>query len=259
MAESSLGRSNPLIAHIRKLGLSRRYRYERREFVCDGEKLLREAEQSGARVLAVLTCRPERLGDAPPGARVYTVTRDALKSVSALQNPQDTLFTCAMPDAPPGGARGVNGGIIILEGVQDPGNVGTVIRTAAAFGVGAVALTGGCADVYNPKTVRATMGAIFRQSVMELDMDAIAALVGSGVRILAASPGTGSEDISRTRLRGAAIAIGSEGRGLSDKMTALCRARVRIPMLPGAQSLNASAAAAIIMWEIFRRAGGADT
>jgi TrmH family RNA methyltransferase len=230
--------------------VSKEYRDECREFVCDGDKLLGEAARCGARVLAVLICPGARPPSAPDGAPIYTVARDVLKSASPLQNPQDVVFTCAMPERPPV-TRAV-GARIILEGVQDPGNVGGVIRTAAAFGIPEVILTGGCADVHNPKTVRATMGAVFSQSVTAMRFDELSALVSEGLRIVGASPSGDSADLRRTDLSGAAVAIGSEGRGLSEELLSLCAERVKIPMLPGTQSLNASVAAAIIMWELAR-------
>jgi TrmH family RNA methyltransferase len=230
--------------------VSKEYRDECREFVCDGDKLLGEAVRCGARVLAVLTCPGARTPSVPDGVPVYTAARDVLKSVSPLQNPQDVVFTCAMPQRPPV-TRAV-GARIILEGVQDPGNVGSVIRTAAAFGIPEVILTGECADIYNPKTVRATMGAIFSQTVTEICLDELSALVSGGLRVVGASPSADSADLRRTDLSGASIAIGSEGRGLSPELLSLCSERVRIPMLPGTQSLNASVAAAIIMWELSR-------
>ncbi|MDR1299503.1 MAG: RNA methyltransferase [Oscillospiraceae bacterium] len=245
-----LGRGNRIIAHIRKLGVSKEYRDECREFMCDGDKLLGEAVRCGARVLAVLTYPGARPPSAPDGVPVYTAARDVLKSVSPLQNPQDVVFTCAMPERPPV-SRG-NGARVILEGVQDPGNVGSVIRTAAAFGISEVILTGRCADVYNPKTVRATMGAVFSQSVTVMSFDELSALVSGGLRIVGASPSDDSADLRRTDLSSAAVAIGSEGRGLSADLLSLCAERVKIPMLPGTQSLNASVAAAIIMWELAR-------
>jgi TrmH family RNA methyltransferase len=142
--------------------------------------------------------------------------------------------------------------IIILEGVQDPGNVGAVVRTADAFGIGAVVLTGGCADPYNPKTVRATMGAIFRQNIIVTDMSGVAALKLNGYLLYGASLGEGSRDIREVPLQNAAVAIGSEGHGLSDDMLALCDEKLVIPMSPKSESLNAAVAASIVMWEMRR-------
>ena len=257
-------RKNPLIVHLKRLGADGDYRRERGEFLCDGAKLLREALRSGAEIKVVLTngAVPEAL---PENVAVYGVGQDIIDTVSPLKNPQSLLFSCTIPTArglvwpasrgaaeQPDGA-GPAGCIVVLEGVQDPGNVGTVIRTADAFGIGAVVLTGGCADPYHPKTVRATMGAIYRQRLIVTDMDGIAALRLNGYRLLGAALGEGSRDIREVSLYNAAVAVGSEGHGLSEALQALCDEKIIIPMAPQAESLNAAVAAAVVMWEAQRR------
>ena len=267
-------RRNPLCIHMKNLGASRSYREERREFLCDGLKLLEEAIISGAGVTNVLTSShlPFPL---PVDARVYFTDRSIIDSISSLKNAQNTLFTVKMP--PPGGFAHGSCINLLLDGVQDPGNVGTIIRTAYAFGMGGVILTGDCADLYNPKTVRATMGAVFKQRVIAMTAEEIAALSLSGVRFIGTIPGergTGSAngDIVPGKVHAdfsnviknlnrdnnehppneAVIAIGSEGRGLSAEVLALCAERISIPVSPGCESLNAAIAAAIIMWESYK-------
>ena len=142
---------------------------------------------------------------------------------------------------------------IVLEGVQDPGNVGTVIRTANAFGVDAVILTGACADLYNPKTVRATMGAIFRQRVLELPLAELrAALDENGLPLYGAALSETARDFREMLLDKAAVAVGSEGNGLSTELLAICDGQLIIPMRPDSESLNAGVAASVIMWEMSR-------
>ena len=142
---------------------------------------------------------------------------------------------------------------IVLESVQDPGNVGTVIRTANAFRIGAVILTGDCADVYHPRTVRATMGAIFRQNVLVMDKSSLKDfLKESGLPLYGAALSERAKDLRELSLRHAAVAIGSEGRGLSEELLALCDEELIIPMNPDSESLNAAVAAALVMWEMER-------
>ena len=142
---------------------------------------------------------------------------------------------------------------IVLENVQDPGNVGTVIRTANAFGIGAVLLVGACADLYNPKTVRATMGAIFRQRVEQLSVDEMKALLcENALPLYGAALSDGARDIRQAELRQAAVAIGSEGNGLSRELLALSDGQIIIPMTPESESLNAGVAASVVMWEMTR-------
>ena len=139
----------------------------------------------------------------------------------------------------------------MLETVQDPGNVGTVIRTANAFGIDAVILTGDCADLYNPKTVRSTMGAIFRQRVLTLEAAELKALLEkNSLPMYGAALHQNSALITDVSLKNAAAAVGSEGRGLSGEVLAMCDKTVFIPMQPDSESLNAAVAASVIMWEM---------
>ena len=160
------------------------------------------------------------------------------------------LFTVAVRGC---GKPGKLSNAIVLEGVQDPGNVGTVIRTANAFGIGAVILTGDCADLYHPKTVRATMGAIFRQPVLEMDLAFLADfLKDHGLPLYAAALDPQAVDLREVSLRHAAVAVGSEGRGLSAALIDISEKNVIIPMQADSESLNAAVAAAVLMWEAVR-------
>ena len=246
--EKITSRKNPLCIHMKKLGASRSYQEQCGEFLCDGMKLLEEAVMHGVEIKAVLTASQVPF-PLPVETRVYSVPRDLIDSLSPLKNAQDTLFTCKIPEKDAGfdAAAGTH---ILLDGVQDPGNVGTIIRTANAFGIRSVILTDGCADSYNPKTLRASMGAVFRHRICRMSVPELVRLRESGVRFIGAA--LDGRDIRDISLKDAVIAIGSEGRGLSEDVLALCTERVTIPMSQECESLNAAAAAAIIMWEIFR-------
>ncbi len=242
-------RKNPGIMHLRRLGTDRDYRHEKQEYLCCGEKLLKEAVLHKAEILSVYRVPEAAAGLAPRGAEEYLVPGDVLDSASPFRSSTGVLFTCRMvPDAPlPEG-----GGYVVLENVQDPGNVGTVLRSANAFGLPLVALVGDCADIYNPKAVRASMGAIFRQKTARMTLDALSAETARGLRLLGAALGPGCTDIRKTDLKGALVAIGSEGRGLSEDLLSRCTGRIQIPMAPACESLNAAAAAAVILWEMGR-------
>ena len=247
--ETITSRRNPLCIHIKKLGASRSYREERGAFLCDGKKLLDEALKCGAEIEAVITASHLSF-PLPVETRVYYADRELINSISPLTSAQDTLFVCKLPKTSEGESFSVDstGTHILLDSVQDPGNAGTIIRTANAFGIKSVILTGECADPYNPKTIRASMGAVFRQKTCRLDFAGLVRLKESGARFIGAAPGENSEDISDVSLKGSIIAIGNEGAGLSDEVLSLCETRVRIPISPDCDSLNAAAAAAIIMW-----------
>ncbi|MCL2402167.1 MAG: RNA methyltransferase [Oscillospiraceae bacterium] len=247
--ETITSRKNPLCAHVKKLGAHRAYRQERGEFLCDGVKLLEEALKSGADITTVLTASDMH---SPKNIRAFQTTQEILDSLSPLKTAQDVLFTCKMPQPIDFTPDFVGSGThILLDGIQDPGNLGTIVRTANALGIRSVILLDGCADLYNPKTIRASMGAIFRQHVCHTSASALAEFSAeSDLRIIgAALEGT---DVSAVNLKNTIIAIGSEGRGLSEPVLSLCNNLISIPMSPACESLNAAVAASIIMWEAAR-------
>ena len=148
----------------------------------------------------------------------------------------------------------LEGKIFVLESVRDPGNIGTVIRTAAAFGVDYLLISNDCADIYNPRAVRAAMGALFRQKIVRVDSipNAVAALRSEGKKVYAATLGENSCLLGRdTPYENDCIVVGNEGHGLSAETIAACDGSILIPMMPGAESLNAAVASSVCMWEQF--------
>ena len=251
--EKITSRRNPLCLHLKKLGSCRRHREACGQFLCDGIKLLEDAVNSGAEIKAVLTSShlpfPLSLD-----TKVYYAERGLINSLSPLANAQDTLFTCSIPSVEVSDA--ISGTHILLDGVQDPGNVGTIIRTANAFAISSVILTEGCADPYNPKTIRASMGAIFRQRIEHnMSISELIKIKNTGIRFVGGAPAKDCGKLSEIDYRDAIIVIGSEGNGISRDILSLCDEKVSIPIAPGCESLNAAVAASIIMWEA-RKAQG---
>ena len=248
--ERITSRKNLFIQHLRQLSADGAYRREKGEFLCDGIKLYREAVASGAAVSAVLWKEGGQPEEALPGAVCYTAPADLFDYASPMKNSPGPLFTvrirgCSKP--------GKLSGAIVLDGVQDPGNVGTVIRTANAFGIDTVILTGDCADPYHPKTARATMGAIFRQTILTMEAACLGDfLKDQGLTLYGAALSDRAADIRAVDLKNCAVAIGSEGSGLSDRVLSLCRQEILIPMRPDSDSLTAAVAAAIVLWEMTR-------
>lgn len=248
--ERLTSRKNEIIRRFRALGQLREAREEQGEFLCAGGKLLDEALRAGAEITGALW------GAAPaaeiPGAAQYLVPPELLDYVSPLRNTADVVFTVKMHHweiAPPGRC-------LVLETIQDPGNLGTILRTADALFLDSVILTGECADLYNPKTVRATMGAVFRQRVYQMNLPQLRDYLSvHGARLYGAALRPGARDLRAAHLSGAAVAIGSEGRGLSEALLALCDGELIIPMRQRCESLNAAVAAAIILWEMLRADG----
>ena len=247
--EHITSRKNPKIQHLKKLGTSKSYRTECEEFLCDGRKLLEEAISNGAEIITVAYCG-EKPDSIPQSTSIIEVSRDIIEYVSPMKTPQDVLFTCRIPKL---NNEAVNcGKYIVIEEVQDPGNVGTIMRTARAMGFDSVILLPGCADLYSPKTVRSTMGAIFRQHAVEADFEYLTVLKKQGVTIMGAALAEDSVDIRDIEFNNFAVCIGSEGRGLSKALLELCDKKIIIPMMQECESLNAAMAAGIIMWESVR-------
>ena len=250
--ERITSRSNPMMTHIRKLSSSAAYRREQGEFVCDSPKLLGEALQWNAEILAVVTTDGASLPALPCDVRVVEVPEDVMASVSPMKTPQGVLFTCRLPQTElPDLLEGKR--YMVLDGVQDPGNVGTIWRTADAFDCDGLVLLPGCADPYSPKTVRSSMGAVFRSSVWTASAEEMkVVLEKSGIPLYGAALRDDTLDARCADYSRAALAIGSEGRGLSERMLQLCDKTIRIPMTERCESLNAAIAATVLLWEAYR-------
>ena len=251
--EEITSRKNPLIARIRRLAASREERREQGLFLGDGVKLLEEAVRWGAALEAVVLTRGVVLPDLPDGVRTAVVPQGVMESLSSMRAPQGALFLCRQPSLnPPEKLEGKR--YLVLDGLQDPGNVGTIWRTADALGADGVLLTGGCADPYSPKTVRATMGACFRLPVWECTAEELETLLErSGLPLYGAALEEGARDLREAAGLGrCAVAIGNEGSGISRSVLQMSAGTLKIPMRPRCESLNAAAAAAVVLWELAR-------
>jgi len=245
-------RQNPLCTHIRKLSSSASYRRQKGEFLCDSPKLLEEILLRGGDLHTVVCTEDVPLPPIPTGVRVVAVPADVMESLSPAKTPQGVLSVCGMPNRTlPETLSGKR--YVVLDGVQDPGNVGTILRTADAFSADGLLLVNGCADLYNPKTIRATMGAVFRCPVWVCDVPHLRALLtASGLPLYGAALRAETIDARTADYSRCAIAIGSEGRGLSAQMLDICDRTVLIPMQAHCESLNAAIAAAVLLWEAAR-------
>ncbi|MCR5137582.1 MAG: RNA methyltransferase [Oscillospiraceae bacterium] len=247
--EKLSSRQNGRIRHIRELASSAELRHQENCFLCDGEKLLVEALRSGAEIESVFW-RGNRMNTYPAFPEETLLTDELFDYVSPMKNSPGPLFTVRCRET---AFQEKLSCALVLEGVQDPGNVGTVLRSADAFGTDAVILLEGCADLYAPKTVRATMGAIFRQNAVMMKREQLPGFCSShGLRLLGAALSANARSVKEISLRHTAVAIGSEGRGLSRELLDLCEETVIIPMCGEAESLNAAVAASVLMWEMRR-------
>ncbi len=248
--ERITSRKNPLIAHFRKLAVSASYRRECGTFLCDGYKLAEEAVRWGVVRTALVAEDP--IQPLFMAKRQIEVPPAVMEAVSPSRTPQGIVCECEIPDRPlPDPLPGRR--YVVLDGVQDPGNVGTILRTADAFGADGVFLLDGCADPYSPKTVRSGMGVVFRLPVWQVSAEALASLLDrSGLPLYGAALDENARDIRDMDWNRFAAAIGSEGRGLSQEVLDLCRGTFRIPMRQRCESLNAAMAAGVVLWEAAR-------
>lgn len=245
-------RRNPLIVETVKLLSNTIYRKQSKLIAAEGTKLLDDALTSGVEVeLAVASENIELNLKESRIKKLIVVPEQLFKSISTQKTPQGVIFFCRRPEMP---QKLEYGSYIVLDGVQDPGNVGTVIRTAAAFGLCGVMICGSSADPFGPKAVRASMGAIFREAVYVMEHKQLFATFSKmGIPLVAAMPAGNALDIRELGTDPVAIVIGSEGSGVSSEVLEKCSASVTIPMAQGTESLNAAVAAAILLWEISRK------
>ena len=245
-------RSNRLIKHIRKLTSDREYRRSSGLFFGEGPKLLAEALKAGTVIEGVVTARGVDLPGLD-GLWRAEVPADLLDSLCDTRSPQGVLFLAGMPEtAPPEKLSGERW--LILDGLQDPGNVGTIWRTADALGADGLILVNHCADPFSPKTVRSTMGACFRLPVYEVEAAHLSTLLKqSGLPLYATALREDTVDITAAWPSRCAVAVGSEGRGVSPELLALSAKTLKIPMRERCESLNAAVAAAIVLWEMARQ------
>lgn len=239
-------RKNPLIQQVRKLLTSRRERETAGLFVADGTKLLDEAVRHWQGLDTVI------LSDGvdaalPDHVRVIRVPEEIMAYISPMEAPQGALFLCRLPEkrefVP-------HKGMLLLDGIQDPGNLGTILRTADALEI-PVALLEGCADPFSHKVVRASMGAVFRSCPVQTTWEqAQAALGAAGIPVGVTALSPRAVDLRTARLDQMALVIGSEGRGVRPEVLNAADQELIIPMNPSCESLNAAVAATIVMWQI---------
>lgn len=256
-------RENGLVREYVRLRGDRAYRYGSRRFVLEGVRLCMDALRSGL-IVERAFFSGRALGHhgelaaelAAGGAGVFEISGPVEQKLSDTRAPQGVFAVARMLDKmlePDTIDR--NGVYAALEDLQDPGNLGTVLRTAEALGLDGVLLSAGCTDIYGPKTVRASMGAVFRLPLCAAaDLPALLRrLSDRGILTLASVPDAEAGSILAARpAAGAVVAVGNEGAGLTAECIAACRERVTIPMKGRAESLNAAGAAAILMWELMK-------
>lgn len=255
-------KDNNTVKHVSKLIKSSAYRSACNEFVIEGMRLCIDALESGVEI-TMLAFSQQALKKYKEQAdklleiceSTFIFSDKLFSQISDTKSPQGVLCVCKIDD------KNLNihqsGVYLALEHIQDPSNMGTILRTAEALGVRGVVLTSNCCDVYSPKVLRGTMGAVFRMPVMfcdslegiinichQNDITTIATIVSNTARSIT--------KLTSSEKKHCLLIIGNEGNGIVQGTIDKCRLKVTIPMLGRAESLNASVAAAISMWEILR-------
>ena len=241
--------NNPIIKFACSLSRSKS-RTENMQHFIEGDKLVREAKESGVRIshlFADSICEADEYEGV--SERVYLVPRHILEKICDSRTPQ---HICAVAYTPENDGEPFSDGagfIVALDTVQDPGNVGTIIRTSDAFGASSVILGPGCADPFSSKVLRSSMGSVYHLPIFQPDdlPRSLSRLKAQGFRLICGHL-KGSSELPLNLSR-AVIVIGNEGNGVSDTVAELCEL-YRIPMKGRAESLNASVAASILIYQI---------
>lgn len=244
--ERITSRKNPLLQQVRKLLSSRKERETCGLFVADGTKLLQEAVRYWPGLETVILSDGVE-AEVPEQVRLVRVPQDVMASVSPMQAPQGALFLCRLPEKQ---AFSPVRGMVLLDGIQDPGNLGTILRTADALQI-PVALLEGCADPYSHKVVRASMGAVFRTPPVTTTWQTVfSACREREIPVAVTALSDRATDIRSAKLSDMVVVIGSEGQGVRREILTAADEELIIPMDPRCESLNAAVAATIVMWQM---------
>ena len=254
-------RDNKTIKHISKLIKSSRYRSRENEFTVEGIRLCDDALRSDAKIVCLIYTESayKKYTDKidsfiSASDRSYIVSDGIFSSICDTKTPQGVLFVVKALDKTElmGKINKENGVILALDSIQDPANLGTILRSAEAFGVDNVVLNSRCCDIYSPKVLRGSMGAVFRVNffVTEDLKGFICDFNKNGTSYAAVLDSTSRELTDIVFDDNTLIAIGNEGNGLDKDIIDSCKCNLYIGMKGQAESLNASVAASIILWEV---------
>lgn len=253
-------KDNEQIKHIRKLK-EKKYRDEYNEYVIEGVKLIKEAILEEADIKTIVACDdcvkneeidPKLMYEIAKHNCIY-VEEKVFNSISDVQNPQGLLAVMSKAEE----EENIDYSediIVVLDDIQDPGNLGTILRTVDSIGLKQIIVSKKSGDVYNPKVVRSTMGAILRVNVIESEnlVNTLKLLKKHKFEIVATSLQT-DQSIYDIEYKKKVIVIGNEANGVSDAVLEMADKKVKIPMLGKTESLNAAVATGIITYEYVRQ------
>ena len=251
---------NELIKMTKKLK-EKKYREELGLFVIEGAKIVEEAISEKANIQNILVCEElgksnsnnllEIINNICKNNEVINVTKKVFELLSDVKNPQGILAIVKKEEK--NEIKLNEDFYLLLDGIQDPGNIGTIIRTADSLNIKQIIVSKDTADVYNPKVLRSTMGAIFRVNVIYTDLiDAVNKLKENNITVYATDLKT-DKSIYDADYKKAAVIIGNEANGVTQEVLDLSSEKIKIPMLGKTESLNASVATSVILYEVYRK------
>ena len=253
-------KDNDLIKHIKKLK-DKKYRDESNEYIIEGVKLIEEAVKENAKIKKIIVCEDTTRTYEIPTHIMYEiakyecvyVTDKIFASITQVTNPQGVMAIIEKGDVDTQ-IDYTQDIIVALDDVQDPGNLGTILRTVDSIGLNQIIVSKGTADAFNSKVVRSTMGAIFRVKIIEVENleQAIKDMRRHHFKLMVTSLQT-ENSIYDIQFNKKIIVIGNESNGVSREIQEMADEKAKIPMLGKTESLNASVAAGVVMYEYVRQ------
>ncbi len=216
---------------------TKKVRDKERKFIVEGDHLINEARKNNL-IEYIISCVDENAD--------YFVTKEIMEKISDQQSISYNIAVVNFISE-----DSINGNVLILDNLQDPGNLGTIIRSATAFNINTIILSNDCVDFYNPKVVRATEGMIFNLNIIRRNLsEIIPTLKNIGYKVIGTDVKKGI-DVRNIKKENIAIVIGNEGSGMKDEIKNMCDEFINIKMMDTCESLNAGVAASIIMYEVY--------
>lgn len=257
-------KSNENVKYVKKILSSSKIRKKDKVFAIEGINLCEEAFKNNVKIIKIfytLKCYEKfrNLIDRiviKNSVQVYIVNEEVMESISDTDSPQGVIALCKLIDKKVNNAKiNLYSKIILLENIQNPSNLGSILRSISAFGIDLVVLSDASCDLYNPKVLRGSMGAIFRVNILFIEniVNFITHLKQQKFVTFASIPNENSEDLSLlSNFQKVAIVMGNEGNGITPEVIKVCDKKINIPMKGTCESLNVSVATGIILWEMTR-------
>lgn len=254
-------KDNETIKHIKKLK-EKKYREEYHEFIVEGIKMIEEAINEGAKIKSIIICEDCKTQGAIPNDLMYEIAKlnciyvaeKIFNTITDVINPQGIMAVIEKPNARDNTIDFSANVSLLLDNIQDPGNMGTILRTADSINLKQILVSKGTADQYNPKVVRSTMGAIFRVKIIECEdlVKTLKELKKHKIEIYATDLKT-DKSIYDVDYKKKAVVIGNEANGVSTEILNLADTKIKIPMLGKTESLNVAVATGVILYETVRQ------